>query len=297
MEVEQKTGSQRKPKGYQKTGYLHSDFRLFYLKDQTGRTFDFHYHDFHKLLIFLDGNVSYTIEGRYFELMSGDILLVPAGQIHRPILQEPGSGQQQRMYERIVIYISPHLKVLEGKEDLLVCFEKARQKNYNLIRPDHALPFTREFSWLNRKLIRSFTDQEYEAALYQRIQLLEYLILLNRTLLFQEEPVVRPCIYNQRILDIMHFINSHLTGELDIETIAREFYLTRFHLMHLFKEETGITIGRYITEKRLYTAKNLMDQGASVTDACYQSGFRNYSAFYRAFTRQYQVSPGSFRKR
>ena len=296
MEVEQRTGSQRKPKGYRKTGYLHSDFRLFYLKDQTGRTFDFHYHDFHKLLIFLDGNVSYTIEGRYFELMPGDILLVPAGQIHRPILQEPDSGQQ-RMYERIVIYISPNLKVSEGQEELLVCFEKARQKNYNLIRPDQALPFTREFSWLNRKLIRSFTDQEYGAALYQRIQLLEYLILLNRTLLFQEEPVVRPCIYNQRILDIMHFINSHLTGELDIETIAGEFYLTRFHLMHLFKEETGITIGKYITEKRLYTAKNLMDQGASVTDACYQSGFRNYSAFYRAFTRQYQVSPGSFRKR
>ena len=46
---------------YQKSGYLHSDYRLFHLKDTALRTFDFHYHDFHKILIFLGGNVSYIV--------------------------------------------------------------------------------------------------------------------------------------------------------------------------------------------------------------------------------------------
>ena len=43
--------------------------------------------------------------------------------------------------------------------------------------------------------------------------------------------------------------------------------------MHLFRDETGYTIGKYITEKRLYLANHAIEQGVSVTDACYQSGF------------------------
>ena len=38
---------------YEKTGYLHDDFKIFHLKDTSMRPIDFHYHDFHKILIFL----------------------------------------------------------------------------------------------------------------------------------------------------------------------------------------------------------------------------------------------------
>ena len=37
---------------YEKTGYLHDDFKIFHLKDTSMRPIDFHYHDFHKILIF-----------------------------------------------------------------------------------------------------------------------------------------------------------------------------------------------------------------------------------------------------
>lgn len=52
------------PDIYQKSGYLNSPFRLFYLEDLPGREYTYHYHDFHKLLIFLNGTVSYRVEGR-----------------------------------------------------------------------------------------------------------------------------------------------------------------------------------------------------------------------------------------
>ena len=60
---------------YQKTGYLTSDFQLFSIQDQRKKTFDLHYHDFHKILIFLQGNISYAVEGRQYDLQPGDILL------------------------------------------------------------------------------------------------------------------------------------------------------------------------------------------------------------------------------
>ena len=46
-----------------KTGYLNSDFKFFHLKDNTRKDFPFHYHDFNKILLFLQGDVTYTIEG------------------------------------------------------------------------------------------------------------------------------------------------------------------------------------------------------------------------------------------
>jgi AraC-like DNA-binding protein len=61
--------------------------------------------------------------------------------------------------------------------------------------------------------------------------------------------------------------------------------------MHFFKSETGYTIGNYITEKRLLLAKNLVSSGSSITEACYNSGFKNYSTFSRAFKKAYHTIP------
>ena len=79
------------PDIYQKSGYLNSPFRLFYLEDLPGREYAYHYHDFHKLLIFLNGTVSYRVEGREYDLKPGDQVLIPAGEIHCPVVH-PTNG-------------------------------------------------------------------------------------------------------------------------------------------------------------------------------------------------------------
>ena len=51
-----------------KTGYLNENFQFFHLKDQVEQEFPFHYHDFHKIIIFLSGNVTYYNEGKTYRL-------------------------------------------------------------------------------------------------------------------------------------------------------------------------------------------------------------------------------------
>lgn len=70
---------------YIKKGYLHQHFRIFHLKDNSLKDIPFHYHDFHKLILFLDGEAQYIIEGKTYPLKNRDILFVSAGEIHRPI--------------------------------------------------------------------------------------------------------------------------------------------------------------------------------------------------------------------
>ena len=71
---------------YKKVGYLTTSFKMFHLKDTSRREFHYHYHDFHKILILLGGDVTYCIEGRTYQLAPGDIVLVNAGEVHKPCL-------------------------------------------------------------------------------------------------------------------------------------------------------------------------------------------------------------------
>ena len=66
---------------YKTTGYLHDNFRIFHLSDTAQKEFSYHYHDFNKILILLNGNVTYTIEGRSYELQKNDIIFVNAGEV------------------------------------------------------------------------------------------------------------------------------------------------------------------------------------------------------------------------
>ena len=91
-------------------------------------------------------------------------------------------------------------------------------------------------------------------------------------------------------------LTQSVIKDLSIDKIADAAFLNRSYLMHLFRDETGYTIGKYITEKRLYLANHAIEQGVSVTDACYQSGFRNYTTFYQAYRNKYHKSPKQARK-
>lgn len=269
---------------YKKSGYLHSDYRMFYLKDSFFHPLDFHYHDFHKILIFLSGNASYVVEGRQYELRPLDMLLITAGEIHKPIVHTDSA------YERIILYLSPlfFTKNSTKDTDLFACFRTTGKQHTNLIRLKDAAAtplsaIVLELSTMLQPLqFESVYRNPFGTDLYEKIKVLEYLILLNRIILTEQVEYSKPISGHPVVLSIMEYINNHITDELSIEQIAERVFLNRSYIMHLFKNETGYTIGRYITNKRLFLVNQYRNQGMSVTEACYKSGFRNYSAYYHA---------------
>ena len=82
-----------------------------------------------------------------------------------------------------------------------------------------------------------------------------------------------------------------LSGIMDMASLSALSGLSSYHMMRLFKQETGYTVGNYITEKRLIKARDLLSQGTCATQACYLSGFQNYSTFLRAYKKRYPGRP------
>lgn len=143
--------------GYNKRGYLNSDFKIFHLTDQISTEFEFHYHEFHKITIFISGNVQYFVEGKTYPLEPYDIVLVNRNDIHR-VQVDPSLP-----YERIIVYISPGFidAYRTDDYDLSYCFEKAKKEHSNVLRI-HSLEKSSLFKITNR-LERSFSDTEYGA--------------------------------------------------------------------------------------------------------------------------------------
>lgn len=260
-----------------KSGYLLEKFRLFHLKDDSPKEYEYHYHDFHKLIWFISGEVEYHIEGKSYKLEPHDILLVNRGEIHKPFVT---AGTE---YERYVFYISPDFldEHSEGEDTLDLCFRMALKEQGNVIclSPSESRTLFETVKLLDR----AGKEEIYASRMYCRILFLKLLIELNRCCISNPEVFHKMARYDKKVVEIIHYINENLASDLTIETLSDKFFLSKYHMMRKFKEETGYSMHQYILEKRILAARNLILEGSAATVASVECGFKDYSTFSRAY--------------
>ena len=273
---------------YAQRGYLREDFRLFHLKGAMEEQLDWHYHTFHKLIFFLGGTSGYGIEGRSYPLEPGDVILVPQGCVHRPEA-EPGAP-----YERVIVYISPEFLRAAGAPgcDLESCFTQARMQFRFVLRHGAG---RRSFTAALSALEQEQGGQHFGSELMARALFLQFLIGVSRGMAENRLEYVSSSACDEKIVAILQYLSLHLTEELRIDDLAARFYISKYHMMRRFKEETGYTIHNYVVTKRLMLAREKIADGMPVGEACYACGFGEYSAFARAYKKQFSVSPRTAR--
>ncbi len=272
---------------YNKKGYLNSEFKLFHLTDRESKEIEYHYHDFDKITIFLSGKVTYMIEGKSYDLKPYDIVLVKHNDIHRLTVDN------SEVYDRIIVYISPNfMKAYQTDTyDLSYCFQKTEQEQTNVLR----IPSSEKGTLFRSitQLEKSFSDHGYASELYSQVLFLEFMIHLNRAIRKNRLEYLDTTNRNSKIIDILQYINENIAQDLSIEHIADTFYVSKYYMMRLFKQETGYTIGNYISSKRLLLAKELILNGTPVMQACFDCGYKDYSTFSRAYKQLFHESPRS----
>ena len=264
----------------EKTGYLNEQFRLFHLKDQTRKEFSYHYHDFHKVVIFISGKAAYHIEGKAYQLNPWAILLVNRHAIPRPEL-DPSVP-----YERFILLIQNDIPW----QELLKCFQKANDRSYNLVRLNSALQ--EKMKDILFELENSAKSDEYGREILTQSLFLQFMVYLNR--IFLEKQYIfdkKSYTFDSQIASILQYINHNLKEDLSVETLSARYYVSKYHLMRKFKQETGYTLHNYIVNKRLLMARTLISNGMPVTKAAQESGFAEYSTFSRAYRKQFKTNP------
>lgn len=264
---------------FEKRGYLLEDFRLFHLAGQPTEKVELHYHEFHKVFLLISGSGGYTVAGNRYSLRSGDLVMVGRHCVHRPEFSED--------YERIILYISPEFLDRIREFDLTEAFSGEYGHVLHLAQPEQ----TRIIA-IAKELEGELSSQEPGSILICRGLILRLLVEIIRR--FRAESNLSPKAFfpkNQRVGQIMTYIEENLTAELSVEKLSERFFISKYHMMRSFRQETGTTIHGYIQERRLALARSLINGGMRATEACYRAGFHSYASFARAYSARFGTTP------
>lgn len=268
---------------------LSKDFELYYYHDTSLKKVATHTHNYYEFYFFLEGNVRIQIGEYTYPLTYGDFILIPPQIPHRTIIQN-----SDLPYRRFVFWISQefcnHLLEISTNYGYLMQ-HVLTFKNY-IFHNDRIT-----FQSIQSRLIRLI--EEMQGNLFCREAMIslgvnELLLHLNRLIYEQNHPkhlLETAGLYQ----NIIFFIDEHIDEDLSLDRLSKEFFVSKYHIAHIFKDNLGLSIHQYITKKRLTLCRQAILSDMSITETYQTFGFGDYSSFYRAFKREYGISPKDFR--
>lgn len=235
-----------------------------------------HSHDSYEIFCLISGDADYCVEGSRYHLLPGDIMLMRKGEVHTFQLRSP--ARYERMH--VNFEITQLLETMDAA-GLLAMFDDRPLGKFNHYQAA-LFPDRRCQEYLNK--ISQSADKRKQ--LCYLLPLLSELSECAKAV--QQAPVEAQ---KDRVAPIIAYINANLSDELSLDILADLFFLSKAHLNRIFKQSTGTTAWEYITVKRLFLAKELIDGGVQSCDACLRSGFKDYTTFFRSYKRHFGVAP------
>ncbi len=265
--------------------YRNNGLGVHYTRDEVfdAASAKVHAHTRCELYYFIGGEGYYTVEGNHYTLSPGTVLLMRGGEAHMPHILPDAP------YERIAIHFP--IEYLDGEDPALVALFSERPLGQN-----NAFPPTEDADYLHASLLRLCatdtppTDRRIRAYLIPVLYELAHRRKLSAT---TPLPPARP--HDPLIMEILEYINAHLTEEFDLDELSRRFFFSKSHINKVFRVETGSSLWDYVVVKRLIYARALLGRGVTAAAAAQQSGFSDYSSFFRLYRRRFGVSPSQDR--
>lgn len=261
--------------------FQYSDSTLYahHSLDSHPQDFPIHAHEMYEIFYFLSGDCSYLIEGCEYALKPHDLLVTRSAEAHKVVLHS------NVPYERIVIHFHPSLlDQLDPDGLLLLPFTDRPLGMRNLYRSADNTPAR----WSSCFDILSLPS---ELTAQKRLHIIQCLLSILDSIAFTRSASADAAHGTNLACDLINYVNSHLFEDLSLRSISKTFFLSSSQLNRLFRRASGSSCWAYIQLKRLLAARELLRQGQPATAVCEACGFRDYSAFYRAYRAQFGTAP------
>ena len=98
------------------------------------------------------------------------------------------------------------------------------------------------------------------------------------------------------VIAVRNYIKTHYEVDLNLELLARNEFVSKYHLLRLFKQYFGQTPRQYLIDKRIEKSKEHLIKGRTVTQTCFAVGFESLGSFSTLFKSKTGKSPSAFRK-
>lgn len=232
--------------------HLHSGFELYYMKD---------------------GKCHYAIDDKSFDIISGDIILIPSGVLH-------GTSYGAKPCTRLLLnfpeeFISPEI------------LATIKSMGYTYRNPE-TIPAINELFYL--------IEQEYIKDDYlSRPALKAYtegilMILIRKNLKVNQDR-------NSIVEAAVKYIQENYTSTIRLADLAKMLSVSEEHLSRIFKKEIRFGFSEYLTLIRLQKAEHMLknEPSRAVTEVAYACGFNDSNYFSYKFKKAYGITPSQLR--
>lgn len=230
-----------------------------------------HMHECCEILLFIQGDANYNIDGILHSPKPYDLLFIPKATYHYLIPKTPVP------YENYVLDFHPNLvppqhyqklfsapMILNIRDDAELCHY------FHLLDLYHKTYTPEDFAFAVKSLLR-------ELFVFCSYRLKDSVMI---------EPARTPLVEA-----MLQHISRHLEEPFDAELLAREMMLSKSYIQNVFSQSMHIGLKRYISQKKIFAAQSDIMDGMSPADVCIKYGFSDYSVFFRLYKKTLGYSP------
>lgn len=236
-----------------------------------------HYHEFYELYYLESGERYHLLDEQLYKLSPGQLIIFEPYQLHYSY------GDQNIPFSRIVLYFKEPTLPFEDGTTIL----KGISGVYQLEKDENA-----ELYQLLHKLVKEQDAKQPYYEVNRKSLLNQLLILLLRTKAPKKE------VYsNTRISQVISYINQNYYNKLSTDHLAKEFYISKWHLCREFKSFTQTTIVQYVNNIRIIHAQQLLIKGEkNITTISSEIGFDSVTHFERVFKQITGMTPSQYKR-
>lgn len=245
-----------------------------------------HFHPFTEIFFITNGQGTFLLDDKIVKVTKWDLIIINPNCLHT---------------EKSSLSDVPLEYTVLGVDNLLLNFPES----YSLIDNDRQIKqYIIKNCFRDKDVILDYFDRlilevEHKAFNYELacksmlILFITHIIRTTTSSLFIEESQEK---INLECMKIKNYIDAHYSQNITLDFLSDLSYMNKFHLVHTFTKEIGVSPINYVITRRIQEAKNLLaTTNYSIRDIASIVGFSNSSYFSQMFRKISGVSPKSYR--
>ena len=252
-------------------------------------TVTLHSHRFWEIIYVKSGDLQYLLGNTRYQLCADHMVIIPPGMSHRPLF----TSENTIPYQRIVIWINDTfaqniIQMIQALEPLHLL----KSHSQYVLHPNGSVQLQLE------KICESLLYEKSQSRIGNEISCVgmttQLFGLFCRAAYLSNTSQILP--EKTSLLDeILHYIETHLSDTISLTSIAEQFLISQSAISHMFKKQMDVSFYQVVIQRRLIESKNLILTGIPMKEIPDRCGFSDYSTFYKAFVKEYGISPKQYK--
>lgn len=240
-----------------------------------------------EIYVYVSGNHHYIVENALYELARGDVVVINPREVHKAL------PLSECAYERFYLLVDEHALAALAHDPLAQILNKPAHTGNRISFDESTREEVLRMLYAISDCFRDGRNDQFRAFGY----FLRILDEIDHQLKLAQPPKEHFTQAPELLKKILTYVAEHYVQIQSVTEISFALGLSPQYLSSYFAKQVGTPLKTYIQAKRIALAKDLLDNGADVTRACYECGFNDCSYFIRIFKAYVGITPLAYKQK